>query len=298
MTVLTDLSTALADAVDAVAPALVRVEARRRYGATGLAWKADGYIVTANHVVERDEDITAVIPDIGEKAARLIGRDRSTDLAVLKIDDQLSSTVQPAETDVRVGNLVLALGAQPGEQPMASFGVVAAIQTPWRSRGGRSIDQLVRSDVTLYPGFSGGPLVDAGGRVAGLSTSALTRGLAATLPWSLVEQVATSLVEQGSVKRGYLGIVTQPVEIPAALRSSTGVEQEIGLLVMSVEPDSPAGSVGLLIGDILVGIDDRVLDGLEALQDVLGPGSSGKQVAVHVIRGGNRTDLTITIGER
>jgi S1-C subfamily serine protease len=297
MTVLTDLSNALADAVERVASSIVRVEARRGYGATGLAWKSEGLIVTADHVVQRDE-ITIVIPGVGEVAADLVGRDRGTDIAVLKVERDLESIVQPAEPEARVGNLVMALGAQSGELPMASFGVVATINRPWRSPRGRSIETLIRSDVTLYPGFSGGPLIDANGRVIGLNTSALTRGLAATLPWSLVEQIAETLVSQGSIKRGYLGIVSQPVEIPETMRALTGLDQSTGLIVVAVEAGSPAGDAGVLVGDILVRMDGQPITGVESLQELLGPGSSGRRAEAVVIRGGSPVNVSLTIGER
>lgn len=298
MSVLTDLSNALADAVESIAPAIVQVNARRGYGATGLAWKSEGLIITANHVVQRDEDITVTVPGSGERSARLLGRDRGTDIAVLQGEGTLDATVQPADSPARVGNLVLALGAQTGDQPMASFGVVATIHRPWRSPRGRSIEELIRSDVTLYPGFSGGPLIDAGGQVIGMNTSSLTRGLAATLPWSIVEQVAETLASQGSIKRGYLGIVSQPVEIPDAMRQRVGLEQEMGLLVVAVEPESPAGAAGFMIGDILIGVDGQTIHGIEDLQEVLGAGSAGRKVELSILRGGASTALTVTVGER
>jgi S1-C subfamily serine protease len=298
MSTLTDLSTALADAVDSVAPAIVRVEARRRYGATGLAWRSDGYILTSDHVVERDEDITVVIPGSGEKPATLVGRDRVTDIALLKIDEQIDQVIQPIDYPVRPGNLVLALGAQPGEHPVVSFGVVAMIHRPWRSRSGREIENLIRSDVTLYPGFSGGPLIDVSGQVVGLNTSALTRGLAATLPWELVEQVGSALAERGTISSGYLGVVAQPVKIPASLQASIKGDQASGLLISAVESNSPAESAGVLIGDILIGFDDRAIIRIEDLQAVLGPGSAGNVANLRVIRGGNAIDVGVTIGER
>lgn len=298
MSALTDLSNALADAVELVAPSTVLVDARRGYGASGLAWRPDGLIVTANHVVQRDEGISVTVPGSGERPARVLGRDRGTDIAVLQVDGSLESTLRPAETGPRVGNLVLALGAQPADQPMASFGVVAAINRPWRSPRGRSIEELIRSDVTLYPGFSGGPLVDAAGRVVGMNTSALTRGLATTLPWSLVESIAETLASQGSIKRGFLGIVSQPVELPEQLRSSVGLEQETGLLVISVEPESPAGASGFLVGDILTGMDGQRVTGVEDLQELLGVGSAGRQAEAELLRGGSRTSLNVTIEER
>jgi S1-C subfamily serine protease len=298
MSLLSELSTALAEAVETASSSLVLVNARRGYGASGLVWKPEGLIITANHVVQRDDGITVTPPEGTVVSARIVGRDPGTDLAVLMAEASFADTIEPAERDAQVGNLVLALGSQGGGPPVASFGVVATINRPWRSARGHSIEELIRSDVTLYPGFSGGPLVDASGRVLGMNTSALTRGLAATLPWSLVEEVAGALVSRGSMKRGYLGVVSQPVEIPQQMRELSGIDQESGLLVIAVEPDSPAAIAGLMVGDILVGIKGRSITGIEDLQQVLGPGSSGEAVQTNVIRGGSVTEATVSIGER
>jgi S1-C subfamily serine protease len=298
MSILTELSTSLADAVQTAAPAVVRVDARRRYGASGLAWRDDGMIVTADHVVQRDEGIVVRLPQGESVAARLVGRDSGTDIALLQAEGSLTTTLQPAGDDPRIGNLVLALGPAIEDQPMVSFGVISAIVSPWRSWRGQSIDQIIRSDVTLYPGFSGGPLVDAGGQVVGMNTSALARGLATTLPWRVVEGIAGALAERGTVRRGYLGVTTQPVEIPQAMRDATGVDQSSGLVVLSVESSSPAESGGLLLGDIVVRLGERSIAGIEDLQEALGPGSAGAQQPVRVIRGGSLADLSVTIGER
>jgi S1-C subfamily serine protease len=298
MTVLTELSNALADAVEAVSPSMALVDGRRGYGATGLAWKQDGLIVTANHVVQRDQMVQISIDGGDLEPAELVGRDRGTDIAVLRVGRTLDAIVQPVENPARVGNLVLALGSQAGAPAAASFGVVATINRPWRSPRGRSIDELIRSDVTLYPGFSGGPLVDASGRVVGMNTSALTRGLAATLPWSLVEEVAGALVSHGSVKRGYLGVASQLVEIPEQMRSSGGIEQETGLIIINVEPESPAAGAGLMLGDILIQFGDRTITDIEDLHTAISSAAIGRDVTATVIRGGARTDVRVVIGER
>jgi S1-C subfamily serine protease len=298
MSVLSELSTALAEAVDTVSSSVVLVDARRGYGATGLVWKPEGLIITANHVVQRDDGITVTPAGGTAVPAQIVGRDPGTDLAVLKADATFDAVTEPSERESRVGNLVLALGSQ-GEGPLAaSFGVVATINRPWRSARGHSIEALIRSDVTLYPGFSGGPLVDASARVLGMNTSALTRGLAATVPWPLVDEVAGALVSRGSMKRGYLGVVSQPVEIPQQMRERNGIDQEAGLLVVAVEPDSPAAVAGVIVGDILVGMKGRSINGIEDLQQSLGPGSSGETVQVNVIRGGSVTEASVSLGER
>jgi S1-C subfamily serine protease len=298
MSALLELSTALADAVETVTPSLVYVDARRGYGATGLAWKPEGLVVTASHVVQREDEITVFVNGSHSISAELVGRDGRTDIAVLRFNGSLQSVVQPSSDAARVGNLVLALGTNAREPAAASFGVVSTINRPWRSSRGQSIDELLRSDVTLYPGFSGGPLVDARGQVLGMNTSALTRGLAATIPWSIVARIAETLISEGSIKRGYLGIVSQPVEIPGQLRETCNVQQETGLLVVAVELDSPAGIAGVMIGDILVQIDDQTITGVEDLQEWLASATVGDAVELTVIRGGARVNVSITVGAR
>lgn len=295
---LTELSSNLAAAVEVAQTSIVHIAARRRHGASGLIWRPDGYIVTADHIIEREEEIVVGLPDGSELAASIVGRDPGTDIAVLKVDASALTVLRPAETDAKVGHLVLALGSLHTGSTMASLGVVSAMSAAWRSWRGGNIEGVIRSDVTLYPGFSGGPLIDPVGGVIGLNTSALARGLAVTLPWNFVARVADTLASQGRLSRGYLGITTQPVALPEALRQSAGITQESGLLVAGVEPGSPAENAGLLLGDILVTFADRATTDMAALQEALGPGSAGQPQPVQLLRAGQLTDMTITVGER
>lgn len=295
---LTEVSDSLADAVATGARSVVRVDARRRLGATGIIWRADGFIVTADHVLERDDDITVGLPDGRDLPARIVGRDPGTDIAVLRVDATGLTAATISPTEARLGHLVLALGRPRGSEPMATLGVVGAVSGPWRTWRGGTIDHAIRSDVTLYPGFSGGPLIDTEGRVVGMNTSFLSRGLPVTLPSAVVERVVEALVSKGKVTRGYLGIATQPVALPQALRAQLGLTQESGLLVVGVEPDSPAERAGLLLGDIVIAFGGQPTTDPQSLQAQLGPGSAGTQQPVRVIRGGAIVDTTVTVGER
>jgi len=181
---------------------------------------------------------------------------------------------------------------------MASLGVVSAVGTTLRSWRGGSIEGVIRSDVTLYPGFSGGPLLGADGQVAGLNTSNLARGLAVAIPHAVLSRVVEALSSGRGTKRGYLGVATQPVRLPDGLRTALGLQQETGLLIVNVEADSPAEQAGLLLGDTLIAAGERETADINGLQDALGPGSAGSQLAVKVVRAGQRTDITVTIGER
>jgi S1-C subfamily serine protease len=295
---LVDLSNNMADLVAGAQPSTVRVSGRPRFGATGIVWSADGLIVTADHVVERDEDITVGLADGRELAATLVGRDRATDLALLKVD---ATDLTPAKftTDAaRIGQLVLAIGNPHGDQAMASLGVVSAVGNTLRSWRGGAVEGVIRSDVTLYPGFSGGPLLGADGQVVGLNTSNLARGLAVAIPHAVLSRVVEALSSGRGTKRGYLGVATQPVRLPDGLRSALGLQQETGLLIVNVEGESPAEQAGLLLGDTLIAAGERETADINGLQDALGPGSAGSQLAIKVVRAGQLTDVTVTIGER
>ncbi len=315
--VLQSLSNALADVVEKTAPGVVRVEGRRRLPATGIVWSSDGVIVTAHHVVERNEDIGVGLHDDVTAPAALVGRDPSTDLAVLRVNSSLTPSAWSDADDLKVGHLVLALG-RPGAQMQATLGVVSAlgeVEPPMAgmgrgSSGGRygkrkrregvslrtSAGYFVQTDVVMYPGFSGGPLVDAFGFVRGLNTSALLRGASLTVPASVVRRVVDALLTHGKVKRGYLGVGAQPVRLPQALAEQ--LEQEIGLMVLSVESDSPAERGGLLQGDILVALDECPLQSVDELLMLLSGDRVGEQVAVRAVRGGQIVEVTIQVGER
>lgn len=296
MTALTELSDQLAAAAESVAASIVSVRARRRLPSSGIAW-APNIIVTANHTVERDDDIAVVLPSGDEVPATLAGRDPGSDIAVLKVE---ASNLAPANRapagSLKVGHLVLAMG-RPGSGHQASLGVVGAIGGPWRTFRGATVQSYVRTDTTMFPGFSGGPLVDAAGRVAGMNSSMLGRGGGLTIPVESLEPVVESILAAGKVRRGYLGISTQPVAIPSAFeRVAAG--QESGLLIVGVEASSPAAAGGLLVGDILLAFAGFATTSADVLQEQLGPDRVGAAVEIAVIRGGVPATLSITVGER
>ena len=187
--VLSTLSDGLAAAVETAGQSVVRVDARQRMSASGIVWSADGLIVTAHHVVERDDEITIGLPDGTEATATLVGRDPTTDLALLRAAGaNLTPPAWVEDADLRVGQLVLALG-RPGNTMQATLGIVSALGESWRTGAGGAIDRYVQTDVTMYAGFSGGPLVDVAGRVAGLNSSALLRGVSPAIPVATLRRV-------------------------------------------------------------------------------------------------------------
>jgi S1-C subfamily serine protease len=292
--VLQNLSHALADTVERASAGVLRVEGRRRLPATGIAWSQDGHLVTAHHVVERDEDLRVGLPDGEKVSATLIGRDPSTDLALLKTGASLTPAKWSNLDEVKVGHLALALG-RPGGRLQATLGIVSALGDAWRTPGGGTVDRYLQTDVVMYPGFSGGPLVDVQGQVLGMNTSAL-RGVSLAVPTESIQRVLQALQEHGRIRRGYLGVGAQAARLPEALAKE--LDQETGLLLISVESDSPAQAGGLAMGDTIISLDDNPTPHLDALLSLLSGERVGQQVDLRILRGGSLESHTLTIGER
>lgn len=292
------LSNDLAGTVERVSRAVVAVHARPRIPSTGVHWRP-GVIVTAGHTIRQEEEIRVTRPDGRTVPAALAGRDASTDLAVLRIEDAAFDTADAAEAaELKVGHLVLAIGRVSARGPSASLGVISALGGPWRTWRGGAIDQFVQPDLALYPGFSGGPLVHVPGGVVGINTSGLSRHTGITIPAATVNRVAQALLEKGHVARGYLGLGMHPVRLPDALKKALSLTNSGGLIILSVEPGGPAGTAGVLMGDILIALGGAPVNDIDAVQTALGPESVGQTIRATVIRGGVPVELTITVGER
>lgn len=290
------ISKSAAAVVTQASPSVVRVDARRRHPASGIVWSADGLILTAHHVVRRDDEIRVGLSDGRELPATLVGRDPSTDLALLRVEATgLSAVEWREEGSLGVGELVLALG-RPGQNVQASLGVISALGGAWRSMGGGKVSHYIRPDLVMYPGFSGGPLIDGEGKVIGLATSALTREGGIALSAATVQPVVETLLTQGRMRRGYLGVGVQPAKLPAAVAES--LERETGVLLNSIETDSPAAAAGLLVGDILVALDGEAVERPEDLTLLLQGSQVGQTVSAQIVRGGTLTELSVTVGER
>ena len=276
------LSNGLSAAVEAASAYTLTVDARRKFPASGIAYAAD-LVLTADHVVTRDEDIRIGLPDGSSAPATLAGRDPGSDLALLRLSEKALTPAKTAK-DPKIGQLVLALGRPSAAGMQASFGIVTAIGGPARTWRGGLLDQFLTTETVPYPGFSGGPLVDVDGRVLGLNTSGLTRGEALTIPVSVAWLIADSLAKHGTVKRGYLGVRTQPVDA--------------GLLVLWLEKDGPAEKGGLMVGDILTQINAHALKDADDLFAALTSDTVGQSTAVGILRGGQPQTVHVTIGER
>lgn len=291
----------LAAVVAQVARSVARVQARQRIAGTGVVWNTDGAIVTADHVVEREDNLRVVL-DGATYEAELAGRDPTTDLAVLRIKPD--RPLQPAQVadskTLKQGNLVFAVGRPWGAEAIVSGGIVSALGKFGMGNGwgAQFRDGLIHSDVTLYPGFSGGPLADASGRVVGINSSVLGRDLSLAIPVETVTDIAQQLLSKGRVQRGYLGIGVQKISLQQALAQKLGLTQETGLMILQVEADTNAEKAGLLPGDILVGLNGSTIARVRELNRWLANESGGRSVNARIIRGGELKEIPITVGVR
>ncbi|HTP03215.1 MAG TPA: trypsin-like peptidase domain-containing protein [Anaerolineales bacterium] len=297
MSALSDFSKGLASAVEKASTYTVLVDARRRYPASGIAFGPD-LVLTADHVVTREEDITISGADGKSLQATIAGRDPGSDLAVLRLSEKALSPAKTTDGLPKVAELVLAVG-RPGKAGLqASWGIVTAIEGPARTGKGGLLEEYIQTETVSYPGFSGGPLINTEGEVLGLNTSGLAHGTALTIPVKVAWRVADALARYGSVKRGYLGVRTQTVNLPDASQKSLGRVQQQGLLVLWLEEGGPAEKAGLMVGDILVGVGGQRVSDPDDLFSTLNSDSVGKSIPAEVLRGGKPQMLTVTVAER
>lgn len=296
-TILMELSDALADAAELAGKSTVLVDARRRMPASGIVLAPD-LILTAEHVVERNEDISILFGDGTEVSAKVAGRDAGSDLAVLKLERPAGRVAEVTKSPARLGQMALALARPSRAGIEASLGTVSAIGGPVQTGRGGMLERYYRTDSISYPGFSGGPLVAADGTILGLNTSGLSNGAAITIPADLAWNIAGILAKHGQIKRGYLGIRSQTVDVPTASQDALKRKQATGLLVMSVEKNSPASKGGLIVGDILVAIAGTPVLHHDELFARLNGEVVGKTTPVEILRGGQPQTMNIVIGER
>ena len=271
----------------------------RRHPSSGIVFRPDA-IVTASHALRRDDEITVVTGPGQKLKAQLAGRDAGTDLAVLRLER--SSDAPPAAwastSNLRVGELVLALGRTWRGNIAASSGILSGlVPGPWRTWRNGELDQFIRPDLTLYPGFSGGPLVASSGEFLGLNTAGLHRS-GITIPSGTVQRVAAELLEKGAIERPYLGLGMQPVALPESLRSKLNLTASDGLLVAHLDAGGPADKAGVLLGDLLLELGGHRLQDIESVQNVLRSAKAGHEIETKLIRAGAVTALKIKLEAR
>ncbi len=294
---LLSLSNDLAAAVERIASSVVYVDASPRRDASGLALD-EHTLVTVEHALDRDDEIEIILPEGERASAELVGRDPTTDLAILRT----AATLRPAERGdvaaLQVGHVVLAVGRDEDGAIGASFGVASVIDGAWQTwRGGR-IDRFLRPDLTMYAAFSGGPLIDASGGVLGINTWGLSRRTPVTVPMPTVERIAAQLAKSGRISRGYLGLAFQTVRLPDSIRERHRLGAQSALIVVDVAPDGPSERAGLAIGDVVLAIGDHAVETAGDLQHALGSDSIGETRRVRILRGGAPLELSVTVGER
>ncbi len=294
---LTALSEGLADAVAAVAPCLVAVKGQRRFAYSGLHWQP-GVVVTADYGLGRSHQLTLTLPDGNVVQAEVSGRDPALDLAIIQLDRTDLPIPQTSDGQaLKVGHLVLAVGQSWDYGTSASLGMVGNLGGPWQTSQGRSIDRLLRPDVTLYPNLLGGPLINTAGQVLGINLNG-PRNRVVTLPASNLDRIISTLLNRGSLNRGYLGLGLQPVELPKPLRQALALASEVGLLVVSVDAEGPAEQASVLIGDIVLAVNGQVVGNLRAVYAHLEADQIGQPVSLRLVRGGQLMDVTVTLGEK
>ena len=295
---LVSLSNRTAELTAAAGAQVLRVEGRRRSPSSGVAWSND-LVVTTHHALERDEEVEVGLPDGGTAPAVVVGRDPSTDLALLRLQAGRAPALAPASfadgAPLAAGHLVLAV-SRPGRTVRAALGLVARAAPEWRGHSGGRIDRWLETTLDLYPGLSGALALSAAGEAVGLVTAGLVRGSAMIVPAETLRRVIGALAEHGGVRRGYLGVATSPVRLPAAVASAAG--QEGALLVSAVEPDSPAAAGGLLLGDAILTLGGAAVSDYGDLLPLLEEDRIGKPLPARVLRAGEVRELPLVVGTR
>jgi S1-C subfamily serine protease len=292
MQLLQSFSDAVAELAESVSPSVVNVSVGRR-GGTGIIWSSDGQIVTASHVIGDAPAPKVILSDGSELEAKVVGRDRYTDVALLKVGMEGLRPIQMGKgKDLKVGQFILALANSSGKKASATSGIVTSHSRNTRGWWGVVIEDAVVSDAKLSPGYSGGPLVDASGKMLGMNVACFAgRGIAVSV--DSLKHVVETLSKDGRVKKGFLGVVVEPIELPDDLASNGDIGQEDGLLVRSVEGQSPAKAAGVAIGDVILKLGEARATSEYELHKALSGDLVGKTVSLWVLRGEKLTELRI-----
>ena len=292
------VSNALAKATQNTAAHTVAAHTEPRGSSSGVIWRP-GVIVTAEHALRRDEDIQITLPDGQVANAKLVGRDPSTDLAVLKCEQAATPVSSFADTStLKPGELMLVVGRTRASGPVATLGVVSLVAQERHAWGGATLSPYVRLDVALQRINVGGAVVNSSGQVTGIATPKFAPMGALAVPVATVNHVIDVLLAKGHIPRGYLGVGLQPVRLPENLRESLQRREKTAVMVLEAEPGSPAQAAGVVIGDILLALEGKPVMRLEDVYAHLHGQNIGKTLSAEFLRGGERRNASIRVAER
>ena len=289
------LSDVFAAIVEKSSASVVRVEARRRSPSSGIVWSSDGLVITAQHAVERDEEIEVGFFDGRTAEAKLVGRDAGSDVALLRVAATDLEVPSWSTAEPKVGHLVLSV-ARPGRTARASMGIVSAVSGEWRSPAGGRLERYLQTDIAPQPGFSGSLLVDDRGNGLGMNTASLLRGHSLAVPTETLRRVAEALIAHGRMRRAFVGLGSMPIRLPVKAARASG--QESALLVIAVQPDGPADLSGVLLGDALLALDGHALTQVDDLIEALTEERIGAELKFRILRAGEVREIAIRAGAR
>ncbi|MDQ2712017.1 MAG: S1C family serine protease [Acidobacteriota bacterium] len=298
VTDLANYSQSLVDLVAKVAHGVVAVKAGAYRTASGVSLSED-LVAVSNHGLRREENVPVQTADGAKGTAKVLGHDASVDVAILKVEGISLKPLRACDpATLKPGMLAAVVGMTTDVGPSASLGMLGAVGPSRRMWRGGSLDQFLRLDANLYPSQFGAAVVDARGDLIGLATPALSRHAAIAVPVSDLRRVSEELAREGRIRHGYLGVGMQPVAIQASVASKLSTDAKSGLILLNVEPDSPAEKAGLQIGDILLELGGKRTSDIDELQASLRGDAIGKSLPALILRGGQVETVAVTVAER
>ncbi len=309
-------SRAVTSAAERVSPAVAKIDVQQRResrgpqrrmpkeiegSGSGFLFTPDGFILTNSHVVHNATKINVILPDGRQFHADLVGDDPHTDMAVIRIQGSGLISAELGDSQaVRVGQLAIAIGNPYGFQTTVTAGVISALGRSLRSQSGRLIDSVIQTDTALNPGNSGGPLVNSNGQVIGVNTAVIlpAQGICFAIAINTAKFVAGQLIKDGRIRRSFIGVAGQDVPLHRQIIRYHHLDQESGILVVSIEPDSPAQKAALREGDVILSYESYSVEGIDQLHRLLTVEEVGKRATLSVLRGTEKIQLTIEPKER
>ena len=292
---LIDFSQELANTVERAGNSIIAVLEGGRSGVSGTVWR-EGTAITVAHTIRGLDEVTVVNPSGVQVKAQVASRDAAADLAILNVGPENPAAPLADDAKARAGEIVLSVARRGGDGLAAAYGIVSAIGGPWRTWTGARIDRELSLDLNPFPGFSGGPIVNASGQVLGMALSGRGRS-AAVIPTSTINRIVDQLLKHGRAVRGYIGVGVQPVAFPESARQALGIGGR-GLLVTAIAPGTAAEDAKLTLGDVIVAIDGKPLRTGSDLQWLLDSESVGKPVSLGIVRGGQLLNVAVTVREK